>query len=214
MHRLSRILGSLILVLLGLVFLTCIASADDLQTRRWAAAIVEPRRAREASLICDRILARQNRYQSVQRATWVPWHVIAGLHNMEASGSFNCHLHEGSPLTARTRYVPKGRPLAGKPPFTWEESAVDALLYDRMDCVDWQHIGTSLEACERYNGTGYLRHHPETPTPYLWAGTSIERPGKYVADGVWSSTARSSQIGIAAIWKTLIARGMIRSPGM
>jgi lysozyme family protein len=143
MHRLSRILGSLILVLLGLVFLTCIASADDLQTRRWAAAIVEPRRAREASLICDRILARQNRYQSVQRATWVPWHVIAGLHNMEASGSFNCHLHEGSPLTARTRYVPKGRPLAGKPPFTWEESAVDALLYDRMDCVDWQHIGTS-----------------------------------------------------------------------
>jgi lysozyme family protein len=210
MYRHAYTLTAVLVVLCFTVLAVC--GQNAVQVERWQAARVEPRRAREVAVICDRIAGVRPRYEAVQRAACVPWHVIAGLHNMEASGSFRCHLHEGSPLTARTRYVPKGRPLAGKPPFTWEESAVDALLYDRMDRVAWQDIGAALYACERYNGTGYLRHHPETPTPYLWAGTSIERPGKYVADGVWSPTARSSQIGIAAIWKTMITRKILTIP--
>lgn len=200
----SRILVTLSLAALSL--LTPAHGQSALQLQRWDAAMVSPRRAHEVTRICQRIETARSRYQAVQRETSVPWHVIAGLHNMEASGSFKCHLHEGSPLTARTRYIPKGRPKTGTPPFTWEESATDALRYDHMDSVAWSDLAAALYACERYNGTGYLRHHPETPTPYLWAGTSIERSGKYVADGVWSSTARSSQIGIAAIWKELIIR--------
>ena len=99
--------------------------------------------------------------------------------------------------------------MAGKPPFTWEFSATDALTFDNLQSVRWPSLDAALYACERYNGTGYLRNHPETPTPYLWAGTSVARPGKYVADGKWSSTARSSQIGIAAIWKILESRKLI-----
>ena len=192
-------------ILATLICLSSLASAG-LQTDRWKAAKVRPERVHEAQRIANRILASKARYDAAAAKSGVPWHVIAGLHNMESGGSFRHHLHEGSPLTGRTRWIPKGRPFTGSPPFTWEESAIDALRYDRMNLVDWCSLESTLYACERYNGTGYLRYHPETPTPYLWAGTTLERPGRYVSDGVWSPTARSKQTGIAAIWKVLRPR--------
>jgi len=128
---------------------------------------------------------------------------------MEASGSFTRHLHEGSSLRARTKYVPIGRPKTGTPPFTWEFSAVDALNYDKMGSVAWAFLDAMLYAFERYNGLGYEKYHKETPTPYLWAGTTVERPGRYISDGRWSSTARSAQIGCAAVWKTMEKEGIV-----
>jgi len=187
-------------------------SHDALQVTRWRAAYVPQHKRREVELIAKRVIQNQARYVAVTEKTGVPWHVIAGLHNMEAGGAFTCHLHEGSSLRARTRYVPKGRPKTGTPPFAWEYSAIDALNYDSMGSKDWKRLGTALSACEGYNGDGYRRYHPSTPTPYLWAGTSVERPGKYVSDGKWSSTARSSQIGVAAIWKQLEASSAIALP--
>jgi lysozyme family protein len=184
-----------------------------LQPGRWDAARIAPRRAMEAGRIVDRIMAHEVRYRGVDERTRVPWYVIAALHNMESGGSFRHHLHEGSPLTGRTRWVPKGRPLAGAPPFTWEFSAIDALLYDRMSHspphVDWSRLDKTLYQTERYNGLGYLLYRQPVPSPYLWAGTSIERPGRYIADGKWSPTARSNQIGTAAVWKTMEQRGIL-----
>jgi lysozyme family protein len=179
------------------------AAHNALQEKRWVSASIPKHRLHEVSVTVARIERNRARYEAVEKRTGVPWRVIAGLHNMEASGSFSKHLHEGSPLTARTRYVPKGRPKTGNPPFMWEASAVDALEYDQMGKKDWRQIGTTLSACEGYNGWGYAVHHPETPSPYLWAATSVEKPGKYVSDGKWSSTARSSQIGIAALLKLM-----------
>lgn len=198
--------------LLLIVALSLSASAGTLQESRWQQASVTGVRAFEAKQIATRILKNRARYESVGELTQVPWYAISGLHNMESGGSFKCHLHEGSLLIARTKYVPKGRPVAGRPPFTWEFSATDALRHDHLGAVNWSSLDATLYACERYNGTGYLRQHPETPTPYLWAGTSVERPGKYISDGKWSSTARSSQIGIAAIWKSLEAQKAIILP--
>ncbi len=195
-----------LLIALALIGL---AGADTVQEARWKAATLTPLAAFEAGRIADRVIANRARYAAVDAASGVPWYAIAGLHNMESGGSFRHHLHEGSPLSGRTRYVPKGRPTAGKPPFTWEVSATDALEFDHMGRVEWSALDATLYACERYNGTGYLSNHPAVPTPYLWAGTSIERPGKYVSDGKWSSTARSSQVGIAVIWKTLEARRIL-----
>jgi lysozyme family protein len=194
-----------------LVFLLLITScgAQTLQEKRWAEAYVPTYRQKAVDNIVARFLNNRARYAAVDKATGVPDYVIFGLHNMEASGSFGSHLHEGSSLKFRTRYVPVGRPKTGTPPVTWEYSAEDALKYDRMGEVKWAALDATLYACERYNGTGYLRYHPETPTPYLWAGTSVERPGKYVADSKWSSTARSQQLGIAAIWKRMEANGIL-----
>ena len=189
--------------------LTISATAGTLQTDRWDSAAISPARAMQAGRIAERILAERPRYEAVAARSGVPWYAIAGLHNMESGGSFRHHLHEGSPLAGRTRWVPKGRPATGTPPFSWEASAIDALRYDNMGDFRWSHLHDTLYACERYNGTGYLRFHPQVPTPYLWAGTTMERPGKYVADGKWSSTARSGQIGIAAIWKAMELRKAI-----
>jgi lysozyme family protein len=183
--------------------------AKTLQEDRWDRAALLPSKKYEAARIVTRIKMNRHRYEAVDAKTRVPWYVIAALHNMESGGSFARHLHEGSSLRARTRYVPKGRPKTGTPPFAWEYSAIDALTYDRMGGVRWHGLDDTLYACERYNGTGYLKYHPSTPSPYLWAGTTVERPGKYIADGKWSSTARSSQIGCAAVWKIMEKWGLV-----
>lgn len=192
------------------------ADYSPLQVRRWNNAKVQPYRQHEVKVIADRIVRYKARYQAVSDKTGVPWAAIAGCHNMESGGSFSCHLHEGSPLTARTRFVPKGRPTAGKPPFTWEVSAVDAMEYDRMGEKNWRYLGPALTALEGYNGFGMLLYHPTVATPYLWAGMTgtdgVGKPGKYCSDGRFSPTAVSSQIGIAAIWKELERRGVITIP--
>ncbi len=176
---------------------------EDLRVKRFIEA--EPKSAYipQIDKVIRRIMINKCRYVQVDKQANTPWYVIAALHNMESSGSFRHHLHEGSPLTRRTRWVPKGRPKTGNPPFTWEESAIDALAYDNMGDKRWAYLFDTLWAVQCYNGTGYWKYHRSTPTPYLYSKTSIEKPGKYVSDGKWSSTARSKQIGIAAIWKRM-----------
>ena len=61
----------------------------------------------------------------------IPWWFVAVIHDLEASRNFNAHLHNGDPLTHRTVHVPKNRP-PGNPPFTFEESARDALTLDGL----------------------------------------------------------------------------------
>lgn len=175
----------------------------DLRVQRFLDAEVKKQYIPQVDKVVRRILLNKQLYKNVDCKTDVPWYVIAGLHNMESSGSFKHHLHEGSPLYRRTRWVPKGRPKTGAPPFTWVESAQDALSYDKMGQKRWAYLFDTLWAVEGYNGTGYWRYHRSTPSPYLYAKTSIEKPGKYVSDGKWSSTARSKQIGVAAIWKRM-----------
>ena len=199
---------------LGLCIASLVAHAgyereDDLRVQRWLMATVPAKHVQRVDKAVRHIIINQKRYKAVDAQTGVPWYVISGLHNMESGGSFRHHLHEGSPLTRRTRWVPKGRPKTGSPPFTWEESAYDALKYDNMDDVRWSHLFDTLWAVQRYNGTGYWRYHRSTPSPYLYAKTSIERRGKYISDGKWSSTAISKQIGIAAIWKRMEAKGYL-----
>lgn len=183
-----------------------------IQITRWENATISQERLSEIRSITERVLHHRARYENVAAESRVPWFIIACLHNMESGGNFNCHLHEGSSLSARTKYVPRGRPRAGNPPFTWEQSALDALAYDNLAAVNWSSLGHLLYACERYNGLGYLKYHPPTPSPYLWAATSEERSGKYTSDGNWSATARSKQVGIVAILKSLESSGQIEMP--
>lgn len=198
--------GPIVISLLVATCHTCPATPQawlDIQQTRWDVATIPERHKPAVDKVARRVERHKARYEAVADDTGVPWYVIAALHNMESSGSFRRHLHEGSPLTRRTRWVPKGRPKHGSPPFTWEESAQDALQYDRMDRIDWDSLRHALYGTERYNGTGYLRYHPETPSQYNWSKTSVARAGKYIADGKFSRTAWSAQVGVAALWKTL-----------
>jgi lysozyme family protein len=106
--------------------------------------------------------------------------------------------------------VPKGRPLrnlqVGEKAYTFEESAVDALLMKDLDKKTNWTIGKILERFENYNGTGYREYHPSVNTPYLWSGTNHYIKGKYVKDGKYDSNAVSKQIGVAILIKKLAAQ--------
>jgi len=146
-----------------------------------------------------RILARKARYQTVEKLTGVPWVFVGLVHAMEAGLRFDRHLHNGDPLTAHTTHVPAGRPLGGEPPFTWEESAADALhLRGLSAATDWSLAGLAFQL-EAYNGFGYRIHHPHILSPYLWSFTSHYKAGKYVADGAFSAEAISQQSGAMAL---------------
>lgn len=130
------------------------------------------------------------------------WWLVALIHEMECTQNFHCHLHNGDPLTAKTIHVPVGRPL-GEPPFTFLQSAVDALKLQGADRItDWS-IGNVLYFLEGYNGYGYAKYHNNN-SPYLWSGSNHYTSGKYVADGKYDASAVSSQIGIALLIKKLL----------
>jgi lysozyme family protein len=151
-----------------------------------------------------RVLLGRPKYKNVSDKTGVPWRLIGAIHNMESSCDFTGVLHNGERIIGtdkKTTLVPKGLgPFA-----TWESSALDALTREGFTRISKWTLGLELQLAERYNGTGYLRKHPEENSPYLWACTSInDGQGKYIADGQYSETADANkQVGIAAIYKQL-----------
>lgn len=157
----------------------------------------------------DTIIKNKSRYEAVSKLTGVPWQLIGAIHNLEASCNFNCHLHNGDPLTGYTYHVPAGRPKTHAPPFTWEESAVDALGLDGLIGVkDWT-IAKMLKQAEAYNGLGYIRYHTDVMSPYIWAGTTLYNTGRYVADGKFDPNSKSLQAGVAAVFKEMQKQGLI-----
>jgi lysozyme family protein len=170
---------------------------------------MQPAQARHAAIdaLANRVISNRGRYEVVAQRVGVPWQLVAVIHNMEASQNFTRHLHNGDKLTARTTHVPAGRPVAGHPPFTWEESAIDALkLKDLDEWRDWSIAGV-LFKLEQYNGWGYRNHHADVKSPYLWSFCQHYTSGKYVSDGKWSQTAVSDQCGAAVLLHRLAKLG-------
>lgn len=179
---------------------------DDVRDEPGLEAIYQGLRA-EFDIVVRTIRANLERYERIATLAGgaIPWDFIAIIHNMECGLSFSKHLHNGDPLTARTRLVPAGRPAAGSPPFTFEASAVDALTMKGKEfhlITDWS-IPALLHRLEGFNGYGYRKFHPNVLSPYLWSGSNHYTRGKYVADGQWSSSAVSKQLGTALILKAL-----------
>ena len=178
--------------------------------QRFDAARVLPARQDTVAQSVRRILANRARYERLTRSMTMPWYFLAIIHGLEADFRFDAHLHNGDPLTARTVRVPAGRPADGKPPFTWEESAMDAIAANRYDkWNDWSIAGM-LVAWERYNGLGYRQHGIHSP--YVWSCTDLYVKGRYVADGKFEANAESKQCGAVAMLKGLIAAGVVSPP--
>jgi len=184
------------------------ASGQVDQAARWKAAELCPQDAIRLDKAVALYQRTASRYEAVQkmRADGVPAPVIFCLHYRESGNNFTRHLHEGSPLTHRTRDVPRGRLPGIEPPYTWEQSAEDAIyVCDRLQ-GDWRSLAASLQRMEGYNGYGYRRRG--VPSPYLWAGTTLYGRGKFVADGRFNRTALDAQLGCAAILKRMAQRGI------
>lgn len=182
------------------------------QADRWEAAQADPR----ASIRLDKAVAlferNEGRYQKIanMRPGTVPSVVLFCLHLRESDNNFRTNPGQGDTLLHRTIHVPRGRiPAPAQPPFTFEDAATDAyFVTDHLDKRDWRHLAGALQAMEAFNGLGY-QHPGRPPSPYLWAATTIERPGKYVADGRFSPTARDSQLGCCAVLKRMQSRGIV-----
>lgn len=164
--------------------------------------VIDSDKSDSITSILSKISANKEKYKKVEELTTVPWYVVAVIHYRESSLNFTRHLHNGDKLSGRTVHVPKGRPLKGNPPFTWVESAVDALkLKSYHTCTDWS-IENTLNLLERYNGLGYKKKG--LPSPYLWTWSSLYKKGKYVADGKFDPNFVDQQCGAAVLLKMLI----------
>lgn len=179
-------------------------------------AVIKPEKKAELKIIAGRIKSHEQTYQKVADTlgNGIPWWFIGITHFMEAGAfknPFLYHLHCGDPLTGRTTHVPKGRPKHNpghgtRPPskdnpYSWEESALDALTYMGYDKQTTWGIENCLFLFEKYNGMGYNKRN--LLSPYLWSYTNHYTKGKYAFDGKYDPNLVSKQPGVAAIMKTL-----------
>lgn len=153
------------------------------------------------------ITNNQQRYHIVGTRLSIPWYFIGVIHSLEASCNFTRHLHNGDPLTDFTKNVPKDRPKIGTPPFTWEDSATDALAHKKLDqWTNWTIPGMLFQL-ERYNGFGYRPR--AINSPYLWSFSNHYTKGKFTADGIFSETAVSKQCGAATLLRRMSEQQII-----
>jgi lysozyme family protein len=170
---------------------------QETNAKRWTDCKVSAAKGPAFEKVANRLLASKDRYQKVEKLTGVPWHVIAVIHEREASQNWNTQLGQGDPLNKKSTHVPKGRgPFA-----TWEDGAVDALTKCPPYAAnnhDWS-VGGTLALLEKYNGLGY--YNKGVPSPYIWAGTNQYVKGKYVSDGVYDPNHVDTQLGCAGLLK-------------
>ncbi len=180
--------------------------------QRWESMHILPSRINEISNIAKRLTASaaKARYQQIEKATNVPWFIIAVIHERESTQNFTRQLAQGDPLSQVSTHVPKGRgPFFNHPNDpaghdAFYRGALDALI----DCppyaskwADWSP-GGSLTLLVEYNGLGY--ENRGIPSPYIWAGSDQYSHGKYIADGVFDASVVDEQIGCAPIIKVMM----------
>lgn len=120
----------------------------------------------EIDTYIKQIIKGQSRYETLSASLGVPWYFIGIIHFIEAGLDFKTHLYNGDSLNGRTQNIPVGYPKEGRPPFTWEYSAEDALRYDKLDrWEDWSVPGL-LFKMESFSG--YAEHNKNANSPYLW----------------------------------------------
>lgn len=181
---------------------------DEYRTLWAQMRVIKTTEARaQARKICA--TGAKERYKTVEKKSGVPWFVVGVLHMRESNGNFNTWLHNGDPMrrggqAVKTVNVPKGRPP--NPNVDWETGAVDALVnVENLDEIkDWgpDHVAY---ASEKFNGFGYRNPTRNIPSPYLWGGTNIQKPGKFVKDGVYDPTVMDEQIGSMAVLSEIMA---------
>lgn len=147
----------------------------------------------------------KERYKNVERSTGVPWFVVGCLHMRESNGDFNTWLHNGDPMRVKGEPVQTVHKPANRPPnpnVDWETGAYDALItIEHFDEIKQWEPANVAYAAEKFNGFGYRHPMRAIPSPYLWGGTNIQKPGKFVRDGVYDPNVLDPQIGaMAVLW--------------
>jgi lysozyme family protein len=172
----------------------------------WNGIVLRPRMVATIEATARRIVDFKPTYDAIVSGTKIPWYFIAIIHYRESTNNFNRHLHNGDPLTAKTKLVPANRPSL--PPangvrYTFEESAADLINLKGYEKIKVWSMSRLLFEFERNNGFGYRRLKVPIHSPYLWNGTMYYKSGKFIADGRYSATAIDKQLGCAVLLKFL-----------
>ena len=151
------------------------------------------------------IHTNKDKYKAIGDAcNGIPWWFIGVIHNLECGLDFTKHLHNGDSLKGKTYRVPKGRIPGISPPYTFNQSAEDAMTMKGFHRItDWSmpHVCYLIE---RYNGFGYRLNKNRPLSPYLWSGSQHYTKGKYVADHKYNPNAVSEQIGTMPLIKAIL----------
>jgi lysozyme family protein len=166
----------------------------------WDVMVIRPARVAEFERYAHFAIDHKTIYTQIGTATGLPWHMIAVLHRRESDANFNTYLGNGQSLEHKTTEVPANRgPFRG--PNAFINGAVDAVHQEGWASItDWR-LEKELFYCEGFNGPGY--DNRGLPSPYIWGGTNIQKPGKYVSDRKWSPSAMDTQPGCAPILATI-----------
>lgn len=165
-------------------------------------AHVRPECERELDQTGRRLLHDKVIYEQIERYTGVPTAVLMALSEREMNGNLHCYLGNGQKLIRRTTIVPKNRGPFSDTPAGFIAGALDALAIDHLDQVaktaeGWTMARAAFESVE-WNGWGY-----GTLSPYAFGGTTIQKRGKYVRDGVYDASIMDPQLGTIAIIEKL-----------
>lgn len=192
----------------------------------WNTAKLRPEYVFSIDLLLKKVISSQHRYETVVKSlnNGMPFWFVMLCHVMEAGAKedpFKYHLHCGDSLNGRTVNRPKGRPVQNPGggtkapsifnPYSWEESAIDAMRFMKYDKVtDWS-IESILYRLEMYNGFGYRNR--KINSPYLWSYTNhygtVPNIGKFTSDSKFDKTAISKQAGTAAILLRMKEKGIL-----
>jgi lysozyme family protein len=174
----------------------------------FSSARVRDARKAQVHQIVDALVARKARYKKVGNPLDIPWWFVAVIHELESGRDFKTHLHNGDPLTRKTVNVPANRP-PGNPPFTFEESARDALKIKGLaHQPDWS-ISHALFRLEQYNGFGYRKPTIDINSPYLWSFCQHYTRGKFTSDGHFDRNAVSQQCGAGVLLRVMVDAGIV-----
>jgi len=162
---------------------------------------------------CDLIEAGRKDYEVAVKGTAVPWEFVGLIHCLEADCDFDKQLFNGGRWD-KTTVVWPNRTVG---PWTSWQNAVKAMLHGGMAAyggvpgfpyfagmTDWEPYRLLCRA-ECWNGTGYASMNKNSP--YIWGLTNHGvGVGKYTSDGKYDPTAKTADIGCAALLKELRRR--------
>lgn len=155
----------------------------------------------------EKIKFNKRIYEEVGLKTGIPWHVICCIHAKEASLDLNKGLSNGQPWNQVTTMVPRGRG-----PFnSFQESAIDSIIYDGLHLIKRWSVEYILWSSERYNGWGFANRN--LPSPYLWSGSNKYTKGLFKEIPFFPSwfdeDAVADDLGVAVLLYCMKKNGLI-----
>lgn len=169
-------------------------------THLLAAMKVRPECVHLVDEVAVKLLGFKSRYDAVSQKDGVPVIFIAASFEREASSNFTKNPAQGWPLHSASHWVPHNGPFPD-----WTSAALAAYHLNGLDRVGAENWTWELLCFygELFNGMGYRDGH-RMHSPYLWGGTNIQTPGKYVADHDFDPNEMDTQLGIIPVMRRMV----------